>query len=189
MAGHAAHGRPRFAPPSAAAHPRATRSRVARCSMFNMHKKVSAKERIVGFYSTGPRIRPADLNIDSLFRWAAARNGRTVGRPGGAVANAGAPRVSALVVFVGGQCQGSSAALCRASMATLWRLAAPPPPHTLTPHALPSVRLRKYCHTPLLVIVDVRPDVQGLPVQAYASHDALNAAMEVSARARRAAAC
>lgn len=37
-------------------------------SMFYMHKKVSAKERIVGFYSTGPKIRPADIEIDRLFR-------------------------------------------------------------------------------------------------------------------------
>ena len=76
--------------------------------MFNMHKKVSAKERVVGFYSTGPSIRPADLHVDALFRQ------------------------------------------------------------------------RKYSHTPLLVIVDVRPDVQGLPVQAYASHDALSETMEAS---------
>ena len=27
-----------------------------------------AKERIVGFYSTGPKIREADLQIDQLFR-------------------------------------------------------------------------------------------------------------------------
>jgi 26S proteasome regulatory subunit N8 len=33
-----------------------------------MHKKVSARERIVGFYSTGPKIRPADIDIDALFR-------------------------------------------------------------------------------------------------------------------------
>lgn len=37
-------------------------------SMFNMHKKIAAKERIIGFYSTGPQIRPADLKIDALFR-------------------------------------------------------------------------------------------------------------------------
>lgn len=33
-------------------------------SMYAMHKKISAKERIVGFYSTGPKIRPADTDID-----------------------------------------------------------------------------------------------------------------------------
>ena len=37
-------------------------------SMYAMCKKVSAKERILGFYSTGPRIRPADIHIDALFR-------------------------------------------------------------------------------------------------------------------------
>lgn len=36
--------------------------------MYAMCKKVSAKERILGFYSTGPRIRPADIHIDALFR-------------------------------------------------------------------------------------------------------------------------
>lgn len=37
-------------------------------SMNGMFRKISAKERIVGFYSTGPKIREADLQIDELFR-------------------------------------------------------------------------------------------------------------------------
>ena len=37
-------------------------------NMFLMHKKVAAKERIVGFYSSGPKVRPADILVDSLFR-------------------------------------------------------------------------------------------------------------------------
>jgi len=41
--------------------------------MYAMHKKVTARERIVGFYSTGPKIRPADIDIDALMR------GRCVG--------------------------------------------------------------------------------------------------------------
>jgi len=32
-------------------------------NMFRMHKKVNALEKIVGWYSTGPKIRPADLDI------------------------------------------------------------------------------------------------------------------------------
>jgi len=36
--------------------------------MFQMFRKVAAKERIVGFYSTGPKIRPCDLALDALFR-------------------------------------------------------------------------------------------------------------------------
>lgn len=32
--------------------------------MFKMFKKVNAKEKIVGFYSTGPKIRANDLDID-----------------------------------------------------------------------------------------------------------------------------
>ena len=28
----------------------------------------TAKERIVGFYSTGPKLRPADIDIDRFFR-------------------------------------------------------------------------------------------------------------------------
>lgn len=67
-------------------------------SMYYMHKKISARERIVGFYSTAPRIRPADLHLDALFR----------------------------------------------------RL----------PFATPR---------PVMVLIDVRPDVEGLPVQAYQS--------------------
>ncbi|KAG5185987.1 26S proteasome non-ATPase regulatory subunit 7 [Tribonema minus] len=37
-------------------------------SMFGMFKKVAAKERIVGFYSTGPKIRENDLKIAALFK-------------------------------------------------------------------------------------------------------------------------
>ncbi|TFJ84018.1 hypothetical protein NSK_005113 [Nannochloropsis salina CCMP1776] len=37
-------------------------------SMFYMFKKINAKERIVGFYSTGPKIKENDLQIDEVFR-------------------------------------------------------------------------------------------------------------------------
>lgn len=36
--------------------------------MANMFRRTNAKERIVGFYSTGPQIRVADLKIDEMFR-------------------------------------------------------------------------------------------------------------------------
>jgi proteasome lid subunit RPN8/RPN11 len=36
--------------------------------MANMFRRINAKERIVGFYSTGPQIRLADLKIDEIFR-------------------------------------------------------------------------------------------------------------------------
>jgi len=36
--------------------------------MFAMFRKVAARERVVGFYSTGPRIRPCDLALDALVR-------------------------------------------------------------------------------------------------------------------------
>jgi 26S proteasome regulatory subunit N8 len=36
--------------------------------MFAMFKKVNQKERVVGWYSTGPKIRPADLAINELYR-------------------------------------------------------------------------------------------------------------------------
>ncbi len=36
--------------------------------MFAMFKKVNAKERVVGFYSTGPKIKGNDLQIAQLFR-------------------------------------------------------------------------------------------------------------------------
>lgn len=75
-------------------------------SMFAMFKKVNAKERIVGFYSTGPKIRPNDLNIDALFR--------------------------------------------------------------------------RYCSNPVLVIVDVRPDIQGVPTQAYYSIEEVDDSKENS---------
>ena len=35
--------------------------------MYNMFKKVAAKEKIVGWYSTGPRIKPSDLEIHEVF--------------------------------------------------------------------------------------------------------------------------
>jgi len=37
-------------------------------TMLAMFRKVAARERVVGFYSTGPRIRPCDLAIDALMR-------------------------------------------------------------------------------------------------------------------------
>mmetsp|Transcript_9646 Transcript_9646/g.10986 ORF Transcript_9646/g.10986 Transcript_9646/m.10986 type:complete len:295 (+) Transcript_9646:272-1156(+) len=64
-------------------------------NMYGMFKKVSAKEKIVGFYSTGPKIKANDLEVDVVFR--------------------------------------------------------------------------RYVQHPLLVIIDVRPDSQGIPTQAYYS--------------------
>jgi 26S proteasome regulatory subunit N8 len=61
--------------------------------------QISAKEKILGFYSTGPRIRVADTKIDALFRTS------------------------------------------------------------------------RYCARPLLLIVEVQPNVEGLPVQAYATRE------------------
>ena len=75
-------------------------------SMFHMFKKVNAKERIVGFYSTGPKIRANDLEIDTLFR--------------------------------------------------------------------------RYCTNPVLVIVDISPDVQGVPTQAYFSVEQVDDAKETA---------
>lgn len=37
-------------------------------NMYDMTRKINAKEKIVGFYSTGPKIRNADLALDALFR-------------------------------------------------------------------------------------------------------------------------
>eukprot|EP01028_Stygiella_incarcerata_P011911 TRINITY_DN705_c0_g1_i2.p1 TRINITY_DN705_c0_g1~~TRINITY_DN705_c0_g1_i2.p1 ORF type:complete len:335 (-),score=100.90 TRINITY_DN705_c0_g1_i2:223-1227(-) len=36
--------------------------------MYDMHQKVSSKEKVVGWYSTGPKLRPNDLAIHSIFR-------------------------------------------------------------------------------------------------------------------------
>jgi len=36
--------------------------------MFGMFKKVNASEKLVGWYSTGPKIKPGDLQIDQLVR-------------------------------------------------------------------------------------------------------------------------
>lgn len=37
-------------------------------NMFQMFKKVNTKERVVGWYSTGPRIMPCDLEIHEVYR-------------------------------------------------------------------------------------------------------------------------
>jgi len=37
-------------------------------AMFSMFKKVNAREKLVGWYTTGPKIRPGDLQIDQLVR-------------------------------------------------------------------------------------------------------------------------
>jgi len=37
-------------------------------NMYSMYKKVNARENIVGWYSTGPRIRPDDLSINEIIR-------------------------------------------------------------------------------------------------------------------------
>eukprot|EP01006_Ploeotia_vitrea_P052606 TRINITY_DN67711_c4_g1_i1.p1 TRINITY_DN67711_c4_g1~~TRINITY_DN67711_c4_g1_i1.p1 ORF type:complete len:353 (-),score=67.68 TRINITY_DN67711_c4_g1_i1:1330-2388(-) len=37
-------------------------------SMCGMFRKVNARERVVGWYSTGPKIRPNDLSIHQIFR-------------------------------------------------------------------------------------------------------------------------
>eukprot|EP01012_Entosiphon_sulcatum_P033063 TRINITY_DN41912_c0_g1_i1.p1 TRINITY_DN41912_c0_g1~~TRINITY_DN41912_c0_g1_i1.p1 ORF type:complete len:356 (+),score=124.83 TRINITY_DN41912_c0_g1_i1:40-1068(+) len=36
--------------------------------MYGMFRKVNARERIVGWYSTGPKIKPNDLDIHQVFR-------------------------------------------------------------------------------------------------------------------------
>lgn len=36
--------------------------------MFAMFKKISAREKVVGWYSTGPKIRPVDLEINDMLR-------------------------------------------------------------------------------------------------------------------------
>lgn len=36
-------------------------------NMFRMFKKVNAREKVVGWYSTGPKLREADLDINSLL--------------------------------------------------------------------------------------------------------------------------
>ena len=64
-------------------------------TMFRMYKKVNARERIVGFYSTGPKIKESDIKIDAL--------------------------------------------------------------------------VRRFCPNPAFVIIDVRPDVEGIPTTAYMS--------------------
>lgn len=68
--------------------------------MFHMHRKINANEKIVGFYSTGPKIRSNDLDIDVVFR--------------------------------------------------------------------------RFVENPLLVIVDIRPDSEGIPTQAYYSIDTVD---------------
>lgn len=37
-------------------------------AMFGMYKRINAKEVVVGWYSSGPKIREADMEINELFR-------------------------------------------------------------------------------------------------------------------------
>eukprot|EP00614_Pseudopedinella_elastica_P014521 CAMPEP_0172581572 /NCGR_PEP_ID=MMETSP1068-20121228/815_1 /TAXON_ID=35684 /ORGANISM="Pseudopedinella elastica, Strain CCMP716" /LENGTH=352 /DNA_ID=CAMNT_0013374605 /DNA_START=44 /DNA_END=1103 /DNA_ORIENTATION=+ len=64
-------------------------------TMFRMYKKVNAREQIMGFYSTGPKIKESDIKIDDL--------------------------------------------------------------------------MRRFCPNPVFVLIDVRPDVEGIPTTAYMS--------------------
>lgn len=36
-------------------------------SMFSMFRRINAKEHVIGWYSTGPKLRENDLNIHGLF--------------------------------------------------------------------------------------------------------------------------
>lgn len=36
--------------------------------MFEMFQKINSKEKIVGWYSSGPKIRPHDIEINEVFR-------------------------------------------------------------------------------------------------------------------------
>jgi 26S proteasome regulatory subunit N8 len=70
-------------------------------TMFKMYKKVNAREQIMGFYSSGPKIKESDLKIDDL--------------------------------------------------------------------------MRRFCPNPVFVIIDVRPDVDGIPTTAYISVEEVEA--------------
>jgi len=37
-------------------------------NMFSMFRKVSAKEQVIGWYSTGPKIKPSDIDIHQVFK-------------------------------------------------------------------------------------------------------------------------
>ncbi|KAJ3343411.1 proteasome regulatory particle subunit [Entophlyctis luteolus] len=37
-------------------------------AMYDMCKKVNAKEKMIGWYHTGPKLRPSDLKINELFK-------------------------------------------------------------------------------------------------------------------------
>eukprot|EP00465_Bigelowiella_longifila_P004641 CAMPEP_0185257370 /NCGR_PEP_ID=MMETSP1359-20130426/6431_1 /TAXON_ID=552665 /ORGANISM="Bigelowiella longifila, Strain CCMP242" /LENGTH=327 /DNA_ID=CAMNT_0027842417 /DNA_START=112 /DNA_END=1095 /DNA_ORIENTATION=- len=37
-------------------------------NMFSMFKKVNAREKVIGWYSTGPKIQPADIEINEVVR-------------------------------------------------------------------------------------------------------------------------
>ena len=36
-------------------------------NMYRMSKKISAKEKVIGWYSTGPKLRECDIDIHELF--------------------------------------------------------------------------------------------------------------------------
>lgn len=50
-------------------------------NMMSMYRKINSKERIVGFYSTGPQIRPNDLRIYNLIQKMITTTHRAVTTP------------------------------------------------------------------------------------------------------------
>jgi 26S proteasome regulatory subunit N8 len=36
--------------------------------MYNMMRKINSKEKIIGWYSTGPSIKKADIDINEIIR-------------------------------------------------------------------------------------------------------------------------
>lgn len=147
-------------------------------AMFAMLKKVNAREKLVGWYSTGPKIRPGDLKIDQLVRrYCQVRDPSERERPPRHAPRQGYPRAHASPLLRAPHTLGplllepprllpqlitalSSPALPLPTRAHCSPL---PPAHCSLPLRLPPLPRQH----PVLVIVDVKPKELGIPTEAY----------------------
>lgn len=69
-------------------------------NMLAMFRKINAKERVVGFYSTGPQIRPNDLRIHALIHRFLPGGGKTAWNNGAGAGSAPTPTVTPPVFVI-----------------------------------------------------------------------------------------
>ncbi|CAI5956126.1 unnamed protein product [Closterium sp. NIES-64] len=164
-------------------------------AMFAMFKKINAKERVVGWYSTGPKIRESDLDIQELFynycsgpvlvtihvqpRELLIHPLRLLTHPTHhPCAHPPLPACACPPSSILQLLQRPSAGDHRPCSLTSWSSTPPlthPPPYSSahpTPYScvyapMCAAPFNSYCSDPVLVIIDVQPRELAIPSQAY----------------------